>query len=221
MKNIRLFTFVLIIATLVLSACGAPAATPAAPEATVSVKAIAMPVAFIGIVESIKGDQWVISGTTVTVDPAIVRDGPYTVGDRVKVEGFTSSDGSLTLSRVEAPRAQETATSDDNSNDANTNDDNSNTANTNDDNGGSVNSNDDNSNTASTNDDNGGSSVNSNDDNSNTTSSNDGSNVNEDNGNGGNTNDDHGGSNSNDDKSGSGGNNDNSNSGKDDNGSGG
>ena len=129
MKNIRLLTFVLTIATLLLSACGTAAATPAAPEAAASAKVVAMPVAFVGIVDSITGDQWVISGTTVTVDPAIVRDGPFNVGDRVKVEGFTHSDGSLTLSRVEAPTPQETAT-DDNSNDAainaNTNDANSN-----------------------------------------------------------------------------------------------
>ena len=218
MKNIRFLTFVLTIATLLLSACGT-AASPATPEAAASAKSIAMPVAFVGIVDSIVGDQWVISGTTVTVDPAIVRDGPFNVGDRVKVEGFTHSDGSLTLSRVEAPMPQANAT-DDNSNDANVNDDNSNTANSNDDHGGSLNSNDDNSNTANTNDDHGGSSVNSNDGNSNTVSSNGNSNVNDDNGSTANTNDDHGGSsNGNDDNSGSGGGNDNG--GSDDNGNGG
>jgi hypothetical protein len=109
MKNFRLLTFVLTIATLLLSACGAATVTPAAPEAAASAKAVAMPVTFVGIVDSITGDQWVISGTTVTVNPAIVRNGPFNVGDRVKVEGFTHSDGSLTLSRVEAPTPQETA----------------------------------------------------------------------------------------------------------------
>jgi hypothetical protein len=222
MKNIRFLSFVLAITTLLLSACGAAAPTPAAPEAVVSAKAVAMPVAFVGIVDSITGDQWVISGTTVTVDPAIVRDGPFNVGDRVKVEGVTSSDGSLTLSRVEAPMAQATAASDDNSNDAAANA-NTNDANTNDDQGGSLNSNDDNSNASNSNDDQGGS-VNSNDDNSNTASSNDDSNVNDDNSNTVSSNDDHGGnnnSNSNDDNSGSGGGNDNGSSGNDDNGNGG
>jgi hypothetical protein len=177
MKDIRLLTFVLVIGTLVLSACGAAAATPtAAPQAARSAKVDAMPVSFVGIVDSIAGDQWVISGTTVTVDPQIVRDGPFDVGDQVKVEGFVNPDGSFTISRVESPTPQETATlpavSVDNSNEAisnaNTNDanvnDSSSGANSNNDNGNASNSNDSN-----INDDNGG---NSNDDNSNSSNDN-------------------------------------------------
>src|SRR5690242_7981936 len=84
MKNIRFLVIVLTIATFVLSACGGAAtSTPGVG----SVKVQAMPVAFLGSVDSIAGDQWVISGTTVTVDPAVVRDGPFNVGDQVKVEG--------------------------------------------------------------------------------------------------------------------------------------
>lgn len=176
MKNIRFVTFILVVGTLVLSACGAAAATPAAvPEAAKSAKVDAMPVSFVGIVDSIAGDQWVISGTTVTVDTSIVRDGPFDVGDQVKVEGLVNPDGSFTVSRVESPTPQETATlppvSVDNSNDAlfnaNVNDSNINDGNINDDNSSGVNSNDDNSNASNSND----------------------SNVNDDNG-GGNTNDD-------------------------------
>ncbi|HSK66687.1 MAG TPA: DUF5666 domain-containing protein [Anaerolineales bacterium] len=200
MKNIRFLTFVLILGTLILSACGAAAATPTSvPDAATAAKVDAMPVEFIGIVDSIAGDQWVISGTTVTVDESIVRDGPFQVGDQVKVQGFVNPDGSFTVSRVELPTPQETATlpplsdnsneslGNSNTNDANINDGNSNDSNTNDDNGGG-NTNDDNSNNGNTNDDNGG---NSNDDSG-------GGNTNDDNG-GGNTNDDNGGDNSNDD----------------------
>lgn len=200
MKNIRLLTFVLIIGTLVLSACGAGAATPTpAPEATRSAKVEAMSVAFVGIVDSIAGDQWVISGTTVTVDETVVRDGPFNVGDQVKVEAFVHPDGSFTISRVESPTPQESATlpavSVDNSNEAPINS-NTNEGNVNDDNSNSSNSNDDNSN-----DDNGG---NTNDDNSNDDNggnSND-NNSNDDNGddNGGDRDDDNGG----DDNSGNG-----------------
>jgi hypothetical protein len=174
MKKIRLLTFVLIIGTLVLSACGAAAATPTAAPVAAGAKVDAMSVAFVGIVDSMAGDQWVISGTTVTVDASIVRDGPFNVGDQVKVEGFVNPDGSFTISRVESPTPQEAATlppvSVDNSNEALSN------ANTND-----VNAND-----SSFNDN--SSSLNSNDDNSNASNSND-SNINDDNG-GGNTNDD-------------------------------
>jgi uncharacterized membrane protein YgcG len=212
MKNIRLLTFVLIIGTLVLSACGAAATATPAPENARSAKVEAMPVSFVGIVDSMAGDQWVISGTTLTVDASIVRNGPFNVGDRIKVEGLANPDGSFTVSRVEAPTPQETATlppfTDDNSNDAisnsNTNDANINDGNVNDDNSNSANSNDDN-----------GIDANSNDDNSNSVNSNDDSNINDDNGNDANSNDDHGGnsnsddSSGNDDNSGSGGGNDN------------
>ena len=178
MKLTRFLVFVLIIGALGLSACGAIAVTPGAGSGT----AAALPVAFIGIVDSIVGDQWVISGTTVTVDPDVVQDGPFAVGDQVKVEGIVGTDGSFTVTRVEAPTPQDVSTlspfGNENTNDANTNDGNanSNDANVNDgndnanfnDNGANTNdnnSNDDNSNASNTNDDNGGG--NTNDDNSN------------------------------------------------------
>ena len=203
MKNIRFITFVLILGTLALSACGAATATPAAvPDAATAVKVEAMPVAFVGIVDSIAGDQWVISGTTVTVDASIVHDGPFNIGDRIKVEGLVNPDGSLTVSRVEAPALQETPTQpplvvdntneaigNANTNDANVNDDTSSGVNSNDDN-----SNDSNSNDSNTNDDNGGG--NTNDDNGNDSNSND------DNGNDSNSNDDNGGNSNSDDDNG-------------------
>lgn len=199
MKNIRLLTFVLIVGTLVLSACGAATATPtAAPDATKISKVDAMPVSFVGIVDRIAGNQWIISGTTVTVEASIVRDGPFKVGDQVKVEGFVNPDGSFTVSRVETPTPQETATlpplSIDNSNEAISN------ANINDDSSSGVNSNDDNSNTSNSNDSNANdeSGGNSNDDNSNSSNDNgddnggDRSNDNGDDSGGGNSNDDQG-----------------------------
>ena len=191
MKNIRFLVFILTLGTLVLSACGA--AATATPSGSVGGgKVEAMSVAFIGTVDSIAGDQWVISGTTVTVDPAVVRDGPFAVGDQVKVEGVVNPDGSFTVSRVEVPTPQDVTAlppfGDDNSNDANVNDDNGNDVNVNDDNGNDVNINDDNSNAANSND----------------------TNINDDNGGAGNTNDDSsnaaspGNNNTNDDNGGSG-----------------
>ena len=136
MKLTRFLVFVLTIGALGLSACSAVAATPTSSVRAGKVEA--MPVAFVGIVDSIAGDQWVISGTTVTVDPAVVRDGPFAVGDQVKVEGIVNTDGSFTVSRVEAPTPQDISTlpelGNDNTNEANTNDANINDANVNDDN---------------------------------------------------------------------------------------
>lgn len=203
MKKLQFLLFVSVLLSLVLSACGAAAATPAA----VGGKVDAMPVAFIGVVESITGDRWVINGQTVTVAASIVRDGPFQPGDSVKVEGVVNQDGSFTVSRVEAPSPTDISAlpqfGDDNSNDSNTNDANINEANVNDDNGNDASVND-NSNAVNSND---ASGVNSNDDNSNSSPSSD------DNGNDSNSNDDD--SNGNDDNSGD---DDNSGSGGDDNG---
>jgi len=201
MKKLRFLMFVLTIATFVLSACGGVAATPTAAGGKVE----AMPVAFIGIIDSIAGDQWVISGTTATVGPTVVRDGPFSVGDQVKVEGLIEPDGSFTVSRVEVPSPQDISTlpqfGDTNTNDANANDN----ANINDGNINDANINDGNINDGNINDDN-GNGVNSNDDNSNAANSND-ANSNDDNSNSANSNDNNGGGNtdnSNDDNSGGG-----------------
>src|SRR5512134_2394621 len=190
MKLTRFLVFVLTIGALGLSACGVIATTPNAGSGNAG----ALPVAFIGIVDSIAEDQWVISGTTVTVAPAVVQDGPFAVGDQVKVEGIVNTDGSFTVTRVEAPTPQDVSTlspfGNDNTNDANINDGNANIndANVNDDNG-NANFND---NGTNTNDDN-GNDGNSND--SNTNDDNGGGNTNDDNSNddnGGNSNDDNG-----------------------------
>ena len=129
MKKAHFVLFLLTIGTLVLSACGGAVATPN----TGGVKVDALPVAFTGIVESMAGDQWVINGQTVTVDPAVVRDGPFNAGDRVKVEGVVNSDGSFSVSHVETPSSADLSTlpqfGDDNSNTNNSNDANVNDAN--------------------------------------------------------------------------------------------
>jgi hypothetical protein len=222
MKKIsRFLLFVLTIATLVLSACGGTAVTPAVTGGGGKVEPI--PAAFIGLVERIAGDQWVINGQTVTVSPGVIRNGPFNVGDQVKVEGLVKADGSFAVSKVEAPPPQDASAlpqfGDDNSNasnanDANVNDANSNAVNSNDVNANDANSNDDNSNSlnsndasgndANSNDDNGidansneanGNDVNSNDDNgSNGNSDDSNNNDNNTNSDGG---DDHGGGNDN------------------------
>lgn len=234
-KTTSFAVFVLSIMALLLSACGA-AATPNTGGGRVE----PIPVAFTGTVESMAADQWVINGQTVTVDPAVVQDGPFDVGDQVKVEGVVNADGSFTVSRVEVPTADDLSTlpqfgvgsgndnsNDANSNDANANDDNGNNSNSNDDNSNAANSNDDTGNNANTNDDE-GNDANSNDGNGNDANINDDNgndaNSNDDNGSDANTNDDNGGDdNSNDDQSGGGGNNNddgggNDNGGSDDNG---
>ena len=167
-QTYRFLLVAFMLAAVLLNACGAAAAT--APGAS----KVSADVIFTGTIESISGTQWVVNGRTITVDPAVIRDGQYKVGDTVKVEGIVQSDGSLVVTRVEAPDAIDPAATDlpdDNSNDANSNDANSNDTNTNDDNG-----NDDNSNDANANDD---------DSNGNG----DDANVNDDNGNGDDSND--------------------------------
>jgi hypothetical protein len=197
----KVFTTFLLIAFL-LSACAGAPATASAPNVGGS-KPLEHPVTYVGMIESIAGDEWTINGLTITVDPAVVRDGPFGVGDQVKVEGVVNQDGSVTVSRVEMPSQADLSTlpqlgndNEANANDANSNDDNVNDANSNDDNGNDANSNDDN-----VNDDN-GNDANSNDDNGNDSDSTNGNSNDDD----ANSNDDDGdnsntgsGSNSNDD----------------------
>lgn len=222
MKKISRFLIVLfVLSGMVLGACaGAQAAGGMS-------KVQAAPSEFTGIIEAIDGNQWVVNGQAIVVDPSVVRDGPFMVGDTVKVEVEVAADGSISVTRVELPTAA------DNTNSANSNDDlfddnSNNSSNSNDDDSmddnsnGSSNSNDDddsmddNSNGSSNSnddddsmDDNSNGSSNSNDDsmddNSNSSNSNDDS-V-DDNSNSSNSNDD-----SSDDNSNSGGSsNDNSN----------
>ncbi len=130
---------VLMLAALALSACG-PSLTASSGGGG---KVEASMVEFTGQIEAMNGDQWTISGQTITVDPAVVRGGPFAVGDTVKIQAQVAADGSLTVTGVDVPQA---SAGDSNSNDVNTNDDNSNDANTNDNNSNDVNSNDNNSN---------------------------------------------------------------------------
>ena len=201
-QSYRAISAVLVLAAVLLSACGAGAVQGAGSK-------VQADVIVTGVIESMNGSQWIVDGRTFTVEPSVVRDGPFAVGDTVKVEGNAQADGTVLVTRVEPPTAEDLATFDDNSNAANTNasssnDDNSNNANTND-----ANTNDDNSNTANTNDDN-SNDDNSNDDNSNDDNSNDSGgndNSNDDNSNEDDSNDDNSNdsgqddSNSNDDNS--------------------
>lgn len=186
MKNSsRFLGFVLTIATLLLSACGGTAATSTVGGGNVE----PIPVAFIGTVDSLAGDQWVINGQTVTVPPEAVQDGPFAAGDQVKVEGSVNADGSFRVSKVGLPTPQDASSlpqfGDDNSNDSNsnTNDANANdsSVNSNDDNGNAANANDDNGNDANTNDDNGDGANSNNDDGGNDNSDDGNSNDDDDN----------------------------------------
>jgi len=178
----QIFIPMLALAAIFLSACTGAAVPAGNPGGSKVDPAL---VDFTGVIESMNGNQWVVSGQTITVDPAVVRDSSFKVGDTVKVEAQVASDGSINVTRVEFPLAV------DNSNDvnaninANTNDSNGNiNSNTND-----VNGNDNNSNSNATNgNDNSSVGINGNDNNSNTSIN---GNFN-DNGNASNSNDDQG-----------------------------
>jgi len=146
-KMSNFLMFVIAILALAVSACG-PAV---AQEAGGNGKGQASLVEFTGVIESIDGDQWVVGGQTITVDPAVLGDAIFGVGDSVKIELETRDDGSLVVIHVESSNDNQN-TNDDagnvngNTNDANINDSNANDANVNDGNSNDDDSNDDNSN---------------------------------------------------------------------------
>jgi hypothetical protein len=127
-----ILVLVLALTSLFISACGGSAAISTSDSAAVSGgKPQASPVQFTGVIESINGNQWSINGQTITVDPSVVRNGPFSVGDTVKVEVQVQADGSMVVNSVEVPNAADNS-NDVNSNDVNSNDVNSNDANSND-----------------------------------------------------------------------------------------
>ena len=154
--NKRFFiTTVIMLVAYVLSACGGvPQQAEQSPGEQAAIKVRAVEVAYTGVVEAINGNEWTVNGQILSVDPAVVQDGPFQAGDTVKVEGEVNLDGSITVFRVELPSASDLTDlpqlGNDNANDnANSNDDNSNDDNAND----NSNDNDDNANGNSNDDD--------------------------------------------------------------------
>ncbi len=132
----------LLVGAYLLSACGGTLPQSSASE--VAPKVLEKEVVFTGVVESMNGSQWVISGQAVTVDPAAALDPNITVGLIVKVEGKVSADGTVVALKIETSTVSDDNANGGNSNDVgNTNDGNSNSnANSNDDNGNDDGSND-------------------------------------------------------------------------------
>lgn len=92
-------TFVFV--TLLISACtGAIASTDTSSGGS---KVNAAPVEFTGVIESIDGNQWTVNGQVITVDPVVIKDGSFKVGDQVKIEANVQADGSVVGTRVESP----------------------------------------------------------------------------------------------------------------------
>ena len=103
-KQSYLLVLVLALTAILISACGGSAAISAPNSSAVGGgKPQASPVQFTGVIEAINGNEWSINGQTITVDPAVVRDGPFNVGDTVKVEVNVQPDGSMVVNRVETP----------------------------------------------------------------------------------------------------------------------
>ena len=142
------FTTLVLLAAYVLSACGGlPQQADQSSGDQAAIKVRAVEVAYTGVIDAISGTEWTVNGQVLSVDPSVVRDGPFQAGDTVKVEGEVNQDGSITVKRVEAPSPADLTDlpqlGDDNANiNDNTNDDNSN-ENTNDNTNVNGNDNDD------------------------------------------------------------------------------
>jgi hypothetical protein len=106
MKALRFIRVVLVLSGILLSACSAaPASQPVSQAASVGSDKPVSEVVFTGVIEGMNGDQWIINGQTVGVDPSTLRDGPFAVGETVKVEARVAEDGSVTARQVESSSA--------------------------------------------------------------------------------------------------------------------
>ncbi len=103
MKAIKFLRMGIILVGILLSACAAAPARTSAPADLAGDQTLSSEVVFMGAIESMNGDQWVINGQTIKVDQSVVRDGSFLVGDTVKVEAVVTADGSITAQRVESP----------------------------------------------------------------------------------------------------------------------
>lgn len=104
-KPFFIITVIMLVAYL-LSACGGlpqQAAQPSGEQAGLKVRASV--VAYTGVVEAINGTEWTVNGQVLSVDPVVVQDGPFQVGDTIKIEGSVNPDGTITVSGVGAPLA--------------------------------------------------------------------------------------------------------------------
>ncbi len=147
MKQYRALLVVLMLAAVLMSACGAlspKGGQRASPTGGANAEA---DIILTGIIQSMSGTQWVVNGQPFTVESAVVHNGPYKISDVVKVEGNFQFDGSVLASTVGTPSANDLAsatalansnTNGANSSNANLNTNNSNVDNSNgNDNGGS------------------------------------------------------------------------------------
>lgn len=101
MKNIsRTLIFLVVFTTLLVSACSG---VPASMESATGGKGQASVVEYTGVIQAINGNQWTINNQIVTVDPALYQDGPFQVGDTVKVEVEVAQDGTVLVTRLELP----------------------------------------------------------------------------------------------------------------------
>jgi hypothetical protein len=105
-QQMRILVFVLVLSTLLVSACGATQAMGVTDPVSGG-KPQAAPLEFTGIIESIHGNQWTINGQVITVDNDVIQDGPFTVGSSVKVEASVQPDGSIVVIKVETPDASD------------------------------------------------------------------------------------------------------------------
>lgn len=99
MKTIQFLRAAILLIGILLSAC-APSAKSLAPAGVGGGKALPH-VIFTGAIENMNGDQWVVNGQTLKVDQFVLQDGPFVVGDTVKVEAAVADDGSVTAQRIE------------------------------------------------------------------------------------------------------------------------
>jgi hypothetical protein len=103
MKAIQFLRAAIVLIGILLSAC-APVANSVVPANVGGGKDLS-DVVVSGVIESMTGNQWVISGQTVQVDSTVLRDGLFAIGDIVKVEASVADDGSVTAQRVETSSA--------------------------------------------------------------------------------------------------------------------
>lgn len=106
LSRFRMFSLFLVMAYL-LAACGGtlPQAATSAKGPKAEANTI---VSFTGVVESVNGTEWTISGQEVTLDPQASLDPNIRVGDDVKVEAGIATNGTVVALKIESSKNDDT-----------------------------------------------------------------------------------------------------------------
>jgi len=145
MKNISKITLIMLISTLLISACSIPAPEVIENEnvnetmddaVNENINTNDALYELEGSIESVDNDTLVVDGNLIYINPSVVGDLSLFSGDLIRIKGVQNEDGSITATEIELlesanSKSNESDVVNDNANNSNLNDNGNTNSNTN------------------------------------------------------------------------------------------